>query len=271
MIKNGRTYRLVLDHLGSVRMVVDVADSTVAQRLEYDAFGRITLNSNPGFQPFAYAGGLFDEATRLTHFGARDYDADIGRWISKDPMLFAGNDANLYAYVANDPVNYRDPSGYEGTSAELSAAGTGRGILAASFDVTNLMERLVKLKMACALAQIGGAMLQDHHVVFEVFGGESTNDNFVTIPSEVHRVFHLVVNSMLKGVGEKTIIYGNKNWMADFQADPNKRETVKEVLLLAATVFDLMCQGMAVISKEDHTPTSMRQVMEAYFQRSDNW
>jgi hypothetical protein len=44
-------------------------------------------------------------------FGARDYDAEVGRWTSKDPIGFGGGDANLFAYVANDPVNERDENG----------------------------------------------------------------------------------------------------------------------------------------------------------------
>jgi uncharacterized protein RhaS with RHS repeats len=44
-------------------------------------------------------------------FGARDYDPEIGRWLSKDPILFAGGDTNLYGYVLNDPVNSIDPEG----------------------------------------------------------------------------------------------------------------------------------------------------------------
>lgn len=44
-------------------------------------------------------------------FGARDHDASIGRWVSKDPILFGGGQANLYTYVGNDPVNFRDPTG----------------------------------------------------------------------------------------------------------------------------------------------------------------
>ena len=44
-------------------------------------------------------------------FGARDYDAYTGRWTARDPILFAGGQSNLYAYVNNDPVNYIDPTG----------------------------------------------------------------------------------------------------------------------------------------------------------------
>jgi RHS repeat-associated protein len=59
----------------------------------------ITADTNPGFQPFGFAGGLYDVDTGLTRFGARDYDAFTGRWTSKDPIRFAGGDANLYGYV----------------------------------------------------------------------------------------------------------------------------------------------------------------------------
>jgi hypothetical protein len=44
-------------------------------------------------------------------FGARDYDASVGRWTSKDPIRFDGGSSNLYAYVLNDPINNLDSSG----------------------------------------------------------------------------------------------------------------------------------------------------------------
>ncbi|MBZ0142996.1 MAG: RHS repeat-associated core domain-containing protein, partial [Rhodocyclaceae bacterium] len=107
----GETYRIFTDHLGSVRLVVNAATGAIAQRIDYDAWGRITLDTNPGFQPFGFAGGLYDPQTGLTRFGARDYDPEIGRWTSKDPIGFAGGSAGLYNYVGNDPVNLVDPSG----------------------------------------------------------------------------------------------------------------------------------------------------------------
>ena len=56
MIHNGATYRLVSDMSGSVRLVIDVATGEVAQRLDYDAYGRVTADTRPGFQPFGYNG-----------------------------------------------------------------------------------------------------------------------------------------------------------------------------------------------------------------------
>jgi len=79
MLKNGKTYRILSDHLGSPKLVVDISDGTVAQRMDYDAFGNVIFDSNSGFQPFGFAGGIYDVDTGLVRFGARDYDAQTGR------------------------------------------------------------------------------------------------------------------------------------------------------------------------------------------------
>jgi RHS repeat-associated protein len=93
--------------------VINTSDGTVAQRMDYDEFGNVTLDTNPGFQPFGFAGGLYDQQTGLTRFGARDYDAQVGRWTAKDPIRFSGGDQNLYGYVLNNPINIADPTGLE--------------------------------------------------------------------------------------------------------------------------------------------------------------
>jgi RHS repeat-associated protein len=111
MVKGGNTYRIVSDHVGSPRLVVNVATGEVAQRMDFDAFGRVLLDTNPGFQPFGFAGGLYDRDTGLTRFGRRDYDAETGRWTARDPIGFRGGDTNLYAYAFSDPVNRADVGG----------------------------------------------------------------------------------------------------------------------------------------------------------------
>jgi len=111
MVKGGVTYRIIADHLGSPRLVVDTATGAIAQRMDYDAFGNVLSDSNPGFQPFGFAGGLYDRDTRLVRFGARDYDPEVGRWTAKDSIRFLGGNANLYGYVVGDPVRAIDPVG----------------------------------------------------------------------------------------------------------------------------------------------------------------
>jgi RHS repeat-associated protein len=111
LVRDGVIYRIITDHLGSPRFVINTSDGSIPQQMDYDAFGNVTLDTNPGFQPFGFAGGLYDRDTGLVRLGARDYNPHTGRWTAKDPILFAGGDTNLYGYVQNDPVNLIDPLG----------------------------------------------------------------------------------------------------------------------------------------------------------------
>jgi RHS repeat-associated protein len=111
MTKAGDVYYLIYDQIGTLRAVADPSGAIVKQ-IDYDSFGSIIADTNPAFAvPFGFAGGLHDRDTGLVRFGARDYDPAIGRWTAKDPIDFAGGDANLYGYVGNDPVNRIDPLG----------------------------------------------------------------------------------------------------------------------------------------------------------------
>jgi RHS repeat-associated protein len=81
------------------------------QRLDYDRWGAVIADTNPGFQPFGYAAGLWDADTGLVRFGQRDYSPELNRWTSKDPLGFAAGDTSLYVYGFGDPVSFVDPSG----------------------------------------------------------------------------------------------------------------------------------------------------------------
>ena len=111
LIRNGTTYRIVADRLGSVRLVTESLTGLVVQQIDYDEWGNVTRNTNPDFQPFGYAGGLLDTSTNLVRLGARDYDPAVGRWTTKDPIGFGGGPLSLYAYVDNNPVTLSDPAG----------------------------------------------------------------------------------------------------------------------------------------------------------------
>lgn len=58
MIKNGVTYRIISDHLGSPRLVINTSTNIITQRIDYDEFGNVLPTSpNLSFQPFGFAGG----------------------------------------------------------------------------------------------------------------------------------------------------------------------------------------------------------------------
>jgi RHS repeat-associated protein len=109
--KSGVLYRVVTDHLGSVKQVINAQTGAIVQSIDYDEFGNILVDTNPGFTPFGFAGGVYDNLSKLVRFGARDYDANVGRWTCKDPIRFNDKSSNLFRYVACDPVNSIDLNG----------------------------------------------------------------------------------------------------------------------------------------------------------------
>ena len=112
MVKAGVTYKILTDQVGTPRLVVRADTGAVVQQTSRDEFGVLIAESgDTTLHPFGFAGGLFDRDTGLVRFGARDYDAETGRWTAKDPIRFAGGLTSLYSYVGGDPVNRADPAG----------------------------------------------------------------------------------------------------------------------------------------------------------------
>jgi RHS repeat-associated protein len=122
MIKGGVTYKIITDHLGSPRFIIDSSSGAIAQRMDYDDFGNVLLDTAPGFTPFGFAGGIYDYQTKLVRFGARDYDPETGRWTSKDPLGYGARTLSLFSYCHHDPVNYHDTTGKEPISGALMGA-----------------------------------------------------------------------------------------------------------------------------------------------------
>lgn len=90
MVRNGTTYYIHSDHLGSVRRVLSQSGG-VLQQTDYDSWGNI-LPTSDGVQlpAFGFAGGITDSGDASIRFGARDYAPAIGRWLARDPILFGG-------------------------------------------------------------------------------------------------------------------------------------------------------------------------------------
>lgn len=103
--------RLIKDQVGTVELVTDVSTGEIVQRIEHDEFGRVLFDSDPGLQPFGFAGGLYDAETGLVRFGARDYDPAIGRWTARDPVRLGSERQNLFSYSQSAPVGRTDVAG----------------------------------------------------------------------------------------------------------------------------------------------------------------
>ena len=116
------------DHLGSITSVVDDESGQVIERYAYSPWGRrsrVGDTSEPASEyasPLGYTGHWYHEPSELhlTHY--RAYDAELGRWLSRDPIAENGG-INLYAYVGNNPVNYWDPLGESAFASSLPLAG----------------------------------------------------------------------------------------------------------------------------------------------------
>ena len=103
------------DHLGSTSVDTD-DNGDIVQIVDYYPYGDTRLSEQPqGINnPYKYNGKELDEDTGLYYYGARYYNAKIGRFVSQDPWggdLKDPQSLNKYAYVRNNPMKYVDPTG----------------------------------------------------------------------------------------------------------------------------------------------------------------
>lgn len=113
------------NHLGSVglEMTGDSTNPQVISYEEYHPYGTTAYQAkNRAVRAVAkryrYTGMERDEETGLSYHTARFYLPWLGRWLSADPLdIVAG--VNLYRYVGNDPVNYKDSTGRQQTSNDF--------------------------------------------------------------------------------------------------------------------------------------------------------
>jgi RHS repeat-associated protein len=103
-----RTYYFALDHPGHVLALMN-SSGAVTATYDYLPFGAETTAASDG-QPLRFMARELDFSTGLYYVRNRWYDPALARFVSEDPIGLAGG-LNTYAYVDNDPVNRRDPSG----------------------------------------------------------------------------------------------------------------------------------------------------------------
>ena len=97
------------DALGSVIALTDETGTIKAQYV-YSPFGVTDIIGEPNDNPFQFAGRENDGTGLL--FERNRYDSlELNRYISPDPIGFAGGDVNFYARVGGNPINWIDPLG----------------------------------------------------------------------------------------------------------------------------------------------------------------
>jgi RHS repeat-associated protein len=117
---NAGNYYYSFDHLGSVREMLDGGGS-VRARYDYNPFGRRTRTAGDLDADFGFTGHFYHASSGLHLALYRAYDADLGRWLNRDP-LEESQQLNLFSYAANDPVNRFDPLGL----ADICLAGSDK-------------------------------------------------------------------------------------------------------------------------------------------------
>ncbi|UCC32103.1 MAG: RHS repeat-associated core domain-containing protein, partial [Phycisphaerales bacterium] len=106
------------NHLGSVNVVTD-DEGRVVERRDYkpygDRFGWTGPQSGPRELLMTFDGHRYDDATGLYYFGARHYDAELGRFLTADtevPDPMNPKTLHRYAFAGGNPIRYTDPTGH---------------------------------------------------------------------------------------------------------------------------------------------------------------
>ncbi len=100
---------LLPDALGSTVALGD-ATGTLQTQYTYEPFGFVSQTGAASTSSYKYT-GREDDGSGLYYYRARYYQPRLQRFVSEDPIGFAGGDLNVYAYVGDNPMMYSDPFG----------------------------------------------------------------------------------------------------------------------------------------------------------------
>jgi RHS repeat-associated protein len=135
--EDGTTTFTLADHHGTGNLAVNAGTQAVTQRRTLPFGTPRAGTGGPGAAAWpgsrGFVGGIDDtKTTGLVSLGAREYDPELGRFISADPLmdLTDPQQVNGYAYAHNNPLTFSDPSGLYGKKLGKALGkkkGGGRG------------------------------------------------------------------------------------------------------------------------------------------------
>ena len=110
-LSDSKYHYYLKDHQGNNRVVISQS-GTVEETSHYYPFGG-TFASAGNVQPYKYNGKEYDSKKGLNwyDYGARHYDAALGRFETVDPSAENYFKTSLYAYCGNSPISRIDPTG----------------------------------------------------------------------------------------------------------------------------------------------------------------
>ncbi|MGI6417850.1 MAG: RHS repeat domain-containing protein [Thermoguttaceae bacterium] len=256
------------DHLNTVRdLAVQDAETgvtTIANHIVYDAFGRVTSQTNPTVATlFGFTARPFDRDTGLQNNLNRWYDAETGTWISEDPKGFAAADANLYRYVGNEVTTTVDPTGLQ-IVVEWNPPprpswypwwmpwyDSERPLDPADLIMPlNVGGKVVGKAVGGIAAKKGAARVtsQLHHSLPKFLGGYCKQILSKLSPS-IHGEFHSLLAKELKAKGIPLNVSGVGGSMADwafyFQRNPGAQKKACDAVLDVSRRIDAK-HGMAI-------------------------
>ena len=112
-LADSKYHYFVQDHLGNNRVVVDQSGNVEEVNHYYPFGGLLSSSVSNAVQPYKYNGKELDVRKGLNwyDYGARQYDAAVGRWHAVDPLAEKYYEVSPYVYCLNDPVKHVDPDG----------------------------------------------------------------------------------------------------------------------------------------------------------------
>ena len=112
-LADSKYHYFVQDHLGNNRVVVDQSGNVEEVNHYYPFGGLLSSSVSNAVQPYKYNGKELDRKNGLDwyDYGARMYDAALGRWHAVDPMSEKYYSWSPYTYCMGNPINHIDPDG----------------------------------------------------------------------------------------------------------------------------------------------------------------
>ncbi len=181
-----KRYYFLPDHLGSTRVVLK-EDGNIEVTYDYFPHGKISRSTESANSPKEkYTGKQHDDESSLDYFGARYYNADVVRWITKDPLAEKYPDLSPYVYSLNNPVSYKDPDGRFVVNANGTAVYRVSPIAASTYAImgaipggnyTNFIHKLLRNDPSYSIGAsdyanlaVGGILARSSKYVAEASG-----------------------------------------------------------------------------------------------------